>query len=76
MLKPVAAAVLWFYAVASIWNGLAMESGWPAAAGFLLGVLVAVVVVAGPLHILGPSRAARARPAEKPTAVGALEPRV
>jgi hypothetical protein len=76
MLKRVAAAVLWFYAVASVWNGLAMASGWPAAAGFLLGALVAIVVVADPLHILAPSPASRPRPAQRATAVGALEPPV
>jgi hypothetical protein len=75
MVKRIAAGVLWFYAVASVWNGVALASGWPAAAGFVLGALVAIVVWSDPLHVLAPPPAARVRPAARPTGLGALDPR-
>jgi hypothetical protein len=74
MVKRVVAGVLWFYTVASIWNGIALASGWPAAAGLVLGALVAVVVWADPLHLLAPPLSgSEARPAERRAGVGALD---
>jgi hypothetical protein len=74
MVKRVVAGVLWFYTVASIWNGIALASGWPAAAGLVLGALVAVVVWADPLHVLTPpASASEARAAERPARIGALD---
>lgn len=75
MVKRVAAGVLWFYAIASVWNGVALATGWPAAAGFALGALAAIVVWSDPLHVLATPPAAEARPADRPTGLGALAPR-
>ena len=75
MVKRAAAGILWFYATASIWNGVALASGWPAAPGFVLGALVAIVVWSDPLHVLAPTPAAQTQPADRPTGLGALDHR-
>ena len=73
MVKRVAAAILWFYAVASVWNGMAMGSDLPAVAGFALGAFVAIVVWADPLHVFAPSSSVARMPGDHSAAFGVLD---
>ena len=72
MVKRFVAGILWFYAVASMWNGVALSSGAPGAAGLLLGALVAVVIWSEAWRLLRPAR--RESPADLPSAATALDP--
>ena len=52
MKKRVLAAVLWFMAVAYLWNFVAMIAGVSTAPAFLAGFAAALFVYGDPLHMI------------------------
>jgi hypothetical protein len=72
VVKRVVAGVLWFYTVASLWNGLVLATGVLSGFGLLLGALVAVVVWSNPTRMLW-AVARRQESADRPTRVAALD---
>jgi hypothetical protein len=73
VVKRIVAGILWFYTVASVWNGIALLTGAPGGAGVLFGALVAIVVWSNAWRVLGPTRR-ESQSADRPATATAFDP--
>lgn len=61
MVKRIAAAVLWFYAILVVWNMIAAFSGLSAFIGPIVAAGIAALVAGDPMHKIWPQRVATER---------------